>query len=132
MFFRGAGLLDIDDCLHRLMALQGVHGASLIDFPSGSVIGAAGRGPGSRDDTPADAVGMIHATMQTAAFATVGQPAHVEDIVITAGNGYHVMRLVSSEVEARMVLYIWLDRAVGNLVMAQRQLSVIAAQFSAN
>lgn len=114
------------------MALQGVHGASLIDFPSGSVIGTAGRGPGSHGDSAPDAAGMIHATMQTAAFATVGQPAHVEDIVITAGNGYHVMRLLSTDVEARMVLYLWLDRTVGNLVMAQRQLSAIAAQFSAN
>ncbi|MEV4414823.1 hypothetical protein [Catellatospora sp. NPDC049609] len=125
-------MLDIDDCLQQLMELQGVHGASLIDFPSGSVIGAAGRGPGSIGDAPADAAGMIHATMQTAAFATVGQPAHVEDIVITAGNGYHVMRLLRSDIEARMVLYLWLDRAVGNLVVAQRQLSAIAAQFSAN
>ncbi|MFC7757931.1 hypothetical protein ACFQY4_07765 [Catellatospora bangladeshensis] len=125
-------MLDIDDCLQQLMALQGVHGASLIDFPSGSVIGAAGRGPGSIGDAPADAADMIHATMQTAAFATVGQPAHVEDIVITAGNGYHVMRLLRSDIEARMVLYLWLDRSVGNLVVAQRQLSAVAAQISAN
>ena len=52
--------------------------------------------------------------------------------MFSAGNGYHVMRLLRSDIEARMVLYLRLDRAVGNLVVAQRQLSAIAAQFSAN
>lgn len=125
-------MLDIENCLHQMMTLNGVLGASLIDYPSGSTIGTAGRGHGDRDSYDAGAADMIHATMQTAAFATVGQPAHVEGIVITAGNGYHLLHLISTDIAARMVLYVWLDRQVGNLAVTQRRLSAIAAQFSLN
>lgn len=126
-------MLSIDNCLQQLMSLQGVLGARLIDYLSGSTIGAAGRGPDSGEDlTDAGAAGMIYATMQAAAFATVGQPQHVEDIVITAGNGYHLLHLLPTGIQARIVLYIWLDRTVGNLAVAQRRLHAITAQFSAD
>ncbi len=53
------------------------------------------------------------ATMQAAALATVGQPAHVD-------------------VRGRMVLYAWLDRGSGNLDVTQRHVNSVAAQFSVN
>lgn len=124
---------DIDHYLDQLMTLPGVRGASLIDFGSGATIGAAGRAPGGQDGAPdTGAAGMIHATMRTAAFATVGQPVHVEDVVITAGNGYHLLHLLPTEADVQMVLYLWLDRVVGNLAVARRRLGAVAAQLSAN
>jgi hypothetical protein len=127
---RGATLLDIEDCLRQVMAIQGALGASLIDYPSGSTIGAAGRGPNGHDDfTAAGTANLVHATVDTAAFATVGEPGHVEDIVITAGNGYHVVHLLSSDIGRRLVLYLWLDRILGNLAMTQLSIRSISEQL---
>src|SRR5262245_30981628 len=103
------------------MAIQGALGVSLIDYPSGSTIGAAGRSPSGEDDFTADAAArVIHATVDTAAFATMGlrpgwadgtpsdRPSpganHVDNIVITAGNGYHLLHVLSSTLGGRLVL----------------------------
>ena len=123
-------MLSIEDCLRQVMAIQGALGASLIDYPSGSTIGAAGRGPiGADDPTAKSPAHLVHATVDTAAFATVGEPGHVEDIVITAGNGYHVVRLLQSGIGGRLVLYLWLDRLHGNLAMTQMSLRNISEQL---
>jgi hypothetical protein len=124
-------VLNIEDCLRQVMAIQGALGASLIDYPSGSTIGAAGRGPHDPDDrSAAGAAQLVHATVDTAAFATVGEPGHVEDIVITAGNGYHLVHLLSGTLGGRLVLYLWLDRMLGNLAMTQRSIRTISAQLA--
>ena len=125
-------MFDIDTCLQQMMALRGVLGASLIDVPSGLTVGSAGRAPGGEDRSPhSEAAGLVCATMRTAAFATVGRPQHVEDVVITAGNGYHLMRTLADS-GGRLVAYLWLDRSSGNLAVAQRQLGAIATQFAPN
>jgi hypothetical protein len=121
-------VLNIEDCLRQVMAIQGALGASLIDYPSGSTIGAVGRGPHDQDDrTAAGAARFVHATVDTAAFATIGEPGHVDDIVITAGNGYHLVHLLSG---GRLLLYLWLDRMMGNLAMTQRSIRSIGAQLA--
>jgi hypothetical protein len=113
-----------------MMAIPGALGASVIDYPSGSMIGTAGRGPGRHDEADGgDAAHLISATMRTAAFASAGKPQRVEDIVITAGNGYHLLHPLAHGSDGRLVLYMWLDRAVGNLAVTQRRLNSIAAQF---
>jgi hypothetical protein len=127
-----ANVLNIEDCLRQVMAIQGALGASLIDYPSGSTMGAVGRGPSGHDDlTSSRTATLVHATVDTAAHASIGEPGHVEDIVITAGNGYHLVHLLGSHLGGRLVLYLWLDRMLGNLAMTQRSLRAIGAQLAA-
>ncbi|HEX6685595.1 MAG TPA: hypothetical protein VF062_22660 [Candidatus Limnocylindrales bacterium] len=123
-------MLTVDACLQHIMALQGALGASLIDYPSGSTLGATGRVPGI-EATDTDAAGMVHATLKMASFATVGQPHGVEEIVIVAGNGYHLLHPVLDGPRGRLVLYVWLDRLTGNLAVTRRCVNGIAAQFCA-
>jgi len=124
-------VLSIEDCLRQVMAIQGALGVSLIDYPSGSTIGTAGRSPSGEDDFTADgAARLIHATVDTAAFATISRPDHVDNIVITAGNGYHLLHVLSSTLGGRLVLYLWLDRVLGNLAITQRSLRSISAQIA--
>ena len=124
---------NIEDCLRQVMAIQGALGVSLVDYPSGSTIGSAGRGPSGHDEfTAAGAARLIYATVDTAAFATVGRPDRVEDIVITAGNGYHLLHLMTNGFGGRLVLYNWLDQTQGNLAITQRALRTIGLQFGAN
>jgi hypothetical protein len=116
--------LDSEDCLRQLMAVRGALGASLVEYTSGMTVRAAGgdahlRAPG--------VTSLVHASLTTAGLATFGQPGHVEDIVLTAANGYHLVRFVTG----RLVLYLWLDRDAGNLAMTQRQLSSAARDLVA-
>ena len=122
---------DIEDCLRQAMAIRGALGASLIDYPSGLTVGAAGSGPSGRDEvTAASTATLVRATVDAAAMATVGRPGHLEDIVVTAGNGYHLVHFPDDGRDRRLVLYMWLDRDTGNLAMTQRSLRAIGAQLS--
>ncbi|HKT01617.1 MAG TPA: hypothetical protein VJT31_19000 [Rugosimonospora sp.] len=81
--------------------------------------------------TAAGVTGLVRASLATAALATVGQPGRVEDIVLTAGNGYHLVHVVTGAAGDRLVLYAWLDRLLGNLAMARLQLSACARELVA-
>lgn len=130
---------EFEDCLRQAMAIRGALGASLIDHVSGMTVASVGRGTGaSRGDLTGPAE-VARATIGGAAFAPAAVPGHVEDIVITAANGYHLLHFVLAEVSAgargaragdasfgaRLVLYLWLDRMLGNLAMTQRALRAI-------
>jgi hypothetical protein len=117
--------VDSEDCLRQLMAVRGALGASLLEYTSGMTVRSAGAGPGG------DVTGLVHASLHTAAVASVGQPGHVEDIVLTAANGYHLVHFVAGALDGRLVLYLWLDREVGNLAMTRRQLSTVARELVA-
>ena len=114
---------DIEDCLRQVMAIRGALGVSLIDYPSGLTMATAGRGPVAADST----LRLARATLDTAAFATAGRPSQVEDVAITAENGYHLLHFPGG----RMVLQVWLDRATGNLAIMQRSLHTIGTQLAA-
>jgi hypothetical protein len=118
---------EIEDCLRQVMAIRGALGASLIDYTSGLALGSAGRDPGvGPDAVAAGATNVVHATVDSGGFATVGWPNYIEDITINAGNGYHLIHFLATGFDARLVLYVWLDRATGNLAMTQRSLRSIA------
>jgi len=115
---------DIEECLRQVMTVQGALGASVFDYPSGSSIGVASPDP---DDDVGLAANLVHVAVQAAAFTAVNRPERVEEIVVTAGNGYHVVHLLT----ARLALYVWLDRVLGNLALTQRAMRSIGLQFVA-
>ena len=125
-------VLDNEDCLRQVMAIRGALGATLVDYTSGLTVCSAGRAPSdSHQLTAAGVTGMVHATLGSPAFATLGQPGRVDDIVVTAGNGYHLVHFVAGRSDTRLVLYVWLDRLLGNLAMTQRRLRSTTAELVA-
>jgi hypothetical protein len=125
-------MLDSDDCLRQVMAIRGALGASLVEYTTGMTVRSTGRGPtGDPEFSAAGVASLIHATLDTAALATVGQPGRVEDIVLTAENGYHLVRFITGATDARLVLYVWLDRLLGNLAITQRVLRTVAEELVA-
>jgi len=119
--------LDSRDCLRQIMAIHGVLGASLVDYTSGVTIDSTGREPSDDAHVTARGVaGVVNAALHTPAFTSAGPAQHVDDIVLTAGNGYHVVHLVGRRSGPLLGVYVWLDRALGNLAMTQRQLRVLA------
>jgi hypothetical protein len=129
---KGADVPDIEDCLRQVMAIRGALGASLIDYPSGLTMACTGRGTSVADDLAGiSTVRLARATLDTAASATIGRPNQVEDVAITAENGYHLLHFPASGPGGRLVLYLWLDRTIGNLAITQRSLHTIGTQLSA-
>jgi hypothetical protein len=125
-------VLDSEDDLQQVMAIRGALGATLVDYTSGLAVRSAGQVPSDDHVLGAAGVaGIVNATLSSAALATIGRPGHLDDIVVTAGNGYHLLHFVADRPGVRLVLYLWLDRVLGNLAMAKRQLSVAAADLVA-
>lgn len=123
---------DIEDCLRQLMAIHGAIGATLVDYPSGSSFGTAGTGPrGHAQVTATGAAHLVRAAVGTAASVAAGRPDRVEDIVVTAANGFHLVHVPPDGPKDRLALYVWLDRARGNLAISQRTLRTIGGQFAA-
>lgn len=122
---------DFEDLLRQVMAIRGTLRAALIDHSSGMTVAALGRGAGGEEgrhlprwepDGDPGPMNVIRATVNSSAFVAPATPGYIDDIVITAANGYHLIHFVVNDYDARLVLYVWLDRSVGNLAMTQRLL----------
>jgi hypothetical protein len=122
---------DIEHCLRQVMTVHGVLGANLFDYPSGSSFCAAGPGHATGGErAAAGAAELVHAAVEAAGVSRINQPDRVEEIVVTAGNGYHVVHLTSG-LGGRLALYVWLDRGLGNLALAQRAMRSASGYVSA-
>jgi hypothetical protein len=86
----------IDECLFEAMAIPGVLGVSLVGWSSGLVLGALGQGPnGDHEVAAAETTEVARAAVESGSVTTSEsgkQP--VEDILITLGSQYHLIRLI--------------------------------------
>ncbi|MFI5955188.1 hypothetical protein [Cryptosporangium sp. NPDC051539] len=130
----------IDESLQRAMGISGARGVNLVDFTSGLVIGTVGEWPyGGADAAAAGATEMVRAARDNAAFVGperaaapepfgdadsdgLGKGDVWEDIVLTAGDRYHLLRFVELGFDGRFFLHVWLDREQSNLAMARLEL----------
>jgi hypothetical protein len=117
---------DIDTALKEAMEINGAVGVALVDYGSGMMLGSAGGGASL--DLEVAAAGnteVVRAKMAT--MASLGLDDTIEDILITLGSQYHLIRLLKSSSGSGLFLYLALDKAKGNLALARRQLENIEA-----
>ncbi|MCH0538390.1 hypothetical protein I3F58_02195 [Streptomyces sp. MUM 203J] len=129
----------IDECLLEAMTLPGVLGAALVDWTSGLALGAVGDSPvGDHSRGAAEAAELARAAAEFDTFGTAAplerdpgtDPAPgLEDVIVTSGNGFHVMRFVATRADSSLVLYLWLDLAAGNLALARLRLRDVAERL---
>lgn len=137
----------IDESLQRAMAIAGARGVNLVDYTSGLVVGTVGDWPyGGADAAAAGATDMVRAARDNAAFigpersAASAAPADPssdglgkgdiwEDIVLTAGDRYHLLRFLDVGFDSRFFLHVWLDRGQSNLAMARLELRRLADEL---
>ncbi|MEV4972867.1 hypothetical protein [Streptomyces scopuliridis] len=108
--------------------IDGALGAALVDYSSGMALGTVG---GGKDlDLTVAAAGntdVVRAKVRT--MELLGLKDEIEDILITLGGQYHLIRLLKGRGNNGLFLYLALDKSRANLAMARHQLMKIEAEL---
>ena len=120
----------IDESLLEAMRLPGARGALVVDWISGLALGAVGEAPGEDvEATAAETAELARLAMESGTLAatdgTGGEPP-VDDLILTTADAYHLLRFVVTTFDSTVFLYLWLDRADGNLALARIRLADMA------
>ena len=108
-------MATVTDSLKQLLRTDGAMCAALVDANSGMMLGSAGAGL----DLELAAAGnteVVRAKLKT--MQVLGLSDTIEDILITLGKQYHIIRPVQAK--PGIFLYLVLDKAKANLAMARR------------
>ena len=104
--------------ISALSGMAGFIGGCLVDSETGLMMAAEG---GANFDLEAAAAGNTEVVKaKHAAKAALGLDDHIEDILITLGTQFHLIRPLSNNPE--VFLYVALDKKAANLGMARVQL----------
>ncbi|MFD4141386.1 MULTISPECIES: hypothetical protein [unclassified Streptomyces] len=122
-------MASVETSLKEAMtSIEGSVGAALVDYTSGMALGTLG---GGKDlDLAVAAAGntdVIRAKTRT--LEHLGLKEGIEDVLITLGGQYHLIRLLKSRGGNGLFLYLVLDKAKSNLAMARHQLKRIEAEL---
>ncbi len=109
-------MANLKDSLNELMTIDGAVAIALVDYNSGMMLGSIGTGV----DLEVAAAGnteVVRAKMKT--MKALGLNDEVEDMLITLGKQYHIIRPVASK--PGLFFYVVLDRTRSNLALARRK-----------
>jgi hypothetical protein len=117
--------VTIDAALKEAMNIDGAIGAALVDYTSGMALGAISV---SKDlDLTVAAAGnteVVRAKMRTMEMLNMNDS--IEDILITLGRQYHLIRPLATRSGSGLFLYFALDKARANLALARHQMRAVA------
>lgn len=121
--------MNVETSLKETMtSIEGSLGAALVDYTSGMALGTLG---GGKDlDLTVAAAGntdVIRAKVRT--MEHLGLNDEIEDVLITLGGQYHLIRLLKGRGGNGLFLYLVLDKGKSNLAMARHQLKRIEAEL---
>lgn len=108
-------MATVSDSLKDLLRTDGAMCAALVDSNSGMMLGSSGAGL----DLELAAAGnteVVRSKLKT--MKSLGLTDAIEDILITLGKQYHIIRPIQAK--AGIFLYLVLDKAKSNLAMARR------------
>jgi hypothetical protein len=116
--------MDVDTALKEAMDIEGAVGAALVDYDSGMALGTSGGGKYlNLEVAAAGNTEVVRAKLRT--MSSLGMNDEIEDILITLGHQYHLIRLLSTAKGGSLFLYLALDRTRANLAMARHRLRSI-------
>ena len=118
-------MANLNDSLQDLMSLDGAMCAAIVDYNSGMMLGSAGSGV----DLELAAAGnteVVRAKMKT--MKALGLNETIDDILITLGKQYHIMR-PSNSLPGIFVYYV-LDNKRANLALARRKVNDVESSMT--
>lgn len=119
---------EMDVALKDAMQISGAIGAALVDSASGMALGTIG---GTKDFdlgvAGAANTDVIRAKQRT--MEMLGLNEAIEDMLVTLGSQYHLLRPLAARSGKGLFLYLALDKDRANLAMARHQLRAIEQQL---
>ncbi|MEU2870178.1 hypothetical protein ABZ769_13385 [Streptomyces olivoreticuli] len=109
-------------------SIEGALGVALVDYGSGMALGTLG-GSQSLDLNVAAAANTDVVRAKLRAMEMLGLQDRIEDILITLGSQYHLIRLLTGRGGNGLFLYLVLDSQRANLAMARHQLKRIETEL---
>lgn len=124
----------IDECLLEAMTLPGARGAALVEWISGLALGRIGEVPdGDHESTAAQTAEFARCAAEHPVFthSATGDAKgpQVEDVIVVAHGGYHLLRYLDAPYEGGVFLHLWLDRDQANLALALIRLRDLAERL---
>ena len=121
-------MATLERSMKSAMEIGGAIGVALVDYESGMTLGSAGGG--AQLDLEVAAAGnteVVRAKMRT--MEALNLDDTIEDILITLGDQYHLIRLVRSQRGQGLFFYLALSKGQANLAMARRELGAIEKEL---
>ena len=120
-------MANVQNSLKKLMSsVDGAIGAALVDFDGGLTLGTVGGGDLlNLEVAGAGNLEVVRAKVRT--MEQLGLDDQIEDILITLGKQYHIIRPLESL--PNMFLYLAIHRDQGNLGLARHQLRAIESNL---
>ena len=118
-------MATIKQTLDELLSLDGALCAAVVDSTSGMILGSAGSGV----DIEVAAAGnteVVRSKLKT--MRALGLNDVIEDILITLGKQYHIIR--PSSRQEGVFIYFVLDKQRSNLAMARRKTQDVDKEMS--
>ncbi|MFJ8668347.1 hypothetical protein [Streptomyces sp. NPDC093600] len=121
-------MANTETALKEAASIDGAIGAALVDYTSGMALGTIGGGKGlDLNVAAAGNTDVVRAKVR--AMEMLGLDDEIEDILITLGGQYHLIRLLKGRGAAGLFLYLALDKERANLAMARHRLKGIEAEL---
>ena len=120
---------NIDRTLDMAANIKGAFAVAIVDYESGMTLGS--RGGSAEFDLDVAAPGnseVMRAKLDVMQKLGLRNET-IEDILITLGSQYHLIRPVQGSPDEKLFLYLVLNKAQANLAMARRDLRVIEQEF---
>ena len=126
---RKASLMaNLTNSLAAVMQLPGAIGAAIVDMESGMSLGQAGGGTLNLEVAAAGNTEVVRAKMRV--MADLGLTDEIEDILITLGTQYHVIRPLKGKGSAGLFIYVALEKTRANLALSRHKINEIAATLT--
>jgi hypothetical protein len=120
-------MANVKESLDKLTEVDGFVGACLVDSNSGMMLGSLGGGGViNLEVAAAGNTEVVRAKRKT--MANLGLKDGIEDILITLGKQYHLIRPVGSK--EGLFIYVVLDKAKANLAMGRHKLADVETGLS--
>ncbi|MFI0988938.1 hypothetical protein [Streptomyces exfoliatus] len=121
-------MANTETSLKEAASIDGAIGAALVDYTSGMALGTIGGGK-ELDLNVAAAGNTDVVRAKVRAMEMLGLNDEIEDILITLGTHYHLIRLLKGRGTNGLFLYLALHKDRANLAMARHQLKKIEAEL---